>query len=142
MNICKQGKRKQRIRVRSQDSEVVWSCGAALHRLQQLNAAVGHGQHLHTCSYTTLNTHTHTHTPLIEMKVKHSVIVSPLRIYHPHRCREQSGEVYFPRFPGCRDDGFLHMLLHWIHILFNPVFSCQSHNQTHELMNVKEMCLD
>lgn len=74
------------------------------------------------------------------MKITHNNYYR-LKIHHPHRCREQTGEVYFPSFPGCRDDCFLHMLLHWIHILFNPMFSCHSHKQAEELMNVKAMSL-
>lgn len=62
--------------------------------------------------------------------------------YSPYRGREQSREVNFPGFSGCCHNGFLHVLLHWIHVLFNSMFSCHSHKQTEEFMNVKETCLD
>lgn len=60
MRLCyKSEVNKQHVRVRPQDSEVVWSRSAAFYCLQQLNPAVRHRQHLHTCSYASLHTHQH-----------------------------------------------------------------------------------
>lgn len=51
-------------------------------------------------------------------------------IYHPHRCREQTGEVYFPCFSCCSDYCLFHVLFYWIHVLLNPMFICDSHRNS------------
>lgn len=62
---------------------------------------------------------------------------------HPqtHRGRKESGEVNFPGLSGRCYNCFLHMLLHWIHILLNTMFCCHSKKQTHKLINVTGLCL-
>lgn len=98
-----------------------------------------HCQHLHTCSYTSLRRDTHSQSEACKL--------TPLRTHNPtpvhylwklhthtqtHRGWKESGKVYFPGFSCCCHNGFLYVLLHWIHVLLNTVFSCRSQTQANK----------
>lgn len=137
--ISKQKQAKLLLRVGSEDSEVVWSCSAAFHGLQQLNTAVGHWQHLHACSYTTLHTHgRHTHTSLIKKKMAHSAVFMPWAF----TTLTDAGNK--------REKYISHVSLAAVTIVFFTCSStgsmfcwtpCLSAIHTFKLMNVREMCL-
>lgn len=96
---------------------------------------MGHWQYLHPRSYTTLQKcrQKKYKKVLLKMKIPHWLRNhTALRIHRQaHRGWEESGEVYFPGFPGCCDNSFLYVLLHWIHILSDAVLSCHLHKKTH-----------
>lgn len=95
--LRKHKKNKLHARVGSENSEVVWSGSTAFHRLQQLDTAVGHWQHLHTSSYTTLHTDTRTHTHRF-IKNEYSIVIIILQGLLPLPMQGRDGRSIFPMF--------------------------------------------